>query len=68
MNIGIPNWHIWSINYTKMSFLTLFQYDTQLLTSKHLKIFSKYHEELNGAILKTCFSAPQNANKIISNW
>ena len=44
-------------------FLTLFQFLTQLLTSKHLKPFSTYLVLQNGTMWKTCFSAPQNAKK-----
>jgi hypothetical protein len=40
MNIGFSNWHIWSIDPTKMKFLFLFQFDTLLLTSKHPKHIS----------------------------
>ena len=37
MNIGISNWHNWSYYPTSFKFLTLYQFFTQLLTSKHLK-------------------------------
>jgi len=40
MNTGISNWHIWSIDSTKLKFLTLFQFDTHILTSKHTKFIS----------------------------
>jgi hypothetical protein len=63
MNIGISNWYIWSIDPTKMRFLTSFHFDTRLLNSKHKKLFSTYLVEWNGAMLKTCFSAPQIAIK-----
>jgi len=39
-NIGIFNWHFGSIDLKKMRFLTLFQSDTRLLTSKQTKLFS----------------------------
>jgi len=66
MNIGISNWHIWSIYTTKMMLLTLFLFDTRLLTTKHLKPFSTYLVERNGAMWKTCFSGPQMRKKNIS--
>ena len=34
MNIGIYNWHIWSIESTKKGFLTLFNFDKRLLRPK----------------------------------
>ena len=37
MNIDISNWHNWSYDPTKMNFVTLYKFFTQLLTSKHLK-------------------------------
>ena len=37
MNISFSNWHIWSIDSTKLTFLTLFEFDTRILTSKHPK-------------------------------
>ena len=46
-----------------MLFLTLFQFLARLLTSKHLKLFSKYLVGRNGTMWKRCFSAPQNAKK-----
>ena len=64
MIIGISNWHIWSIDPTKMKFLTSFQFDTRLLTSKHLQNFSAYLVERNGAMLKSCFTDHQNAKKL----
>ena len=48
-------------------FLTLFQFLTILLTSKHLKLFSMYLVVRNGMTWKTCFSAPKNAKKISCN-
>jgi len=42
MNIGISNWHNFNFDLTKMLFLTLFQFLSRLLTSKHLKISSTY--------------------------
>ena len=42
MNIVISNWHNWSFDPTKMTFFTLFQFLTRLLTSKYLKLFSIY--------------------------
>ena len=62
-NIRITNWHIWSIDPKIMKYLTPFHFDTRLLTSKHSKHFSTYIVERNGAMWKTCFSAPQNAKK-----
>jgi len=40
MIAGISNWHIWSMDFTLKRFLRIFQLDTRLLTSKHLKPFS----------------------------
>ena len=40
MNIGISNWHNSSFDYTKMTFFTLFQFLTWLLTSNHLSLIS----------------------------
>ena len=40
MNTGISNWHICSIDPTKMRVFPLFQFDTRLLTSSHPKLFS----------------------------
>ena len=48
-------------------FLTLFLFLTQLLTSKHQKLYSIYLVGLNGTMWKTCFSASQNAKKISLN-
>jgi len=47
MNTGISNLHICCIDLTKMRVLTLFQFDTQLPTSKHPKLFSTYLVERN---------------------
>jgi hypothetical protein len=63
MNIGISNWHNWSYNTKKMKFLTLLQFFTRLLSSKHLKLFITYLVGRNGTIWKTCFSAPRNVKK-----
>jgi len=49
-----------------MLFLTLFQFLTRLLTSKHLKIFSTYPRGRKETMWKTCFSSPQIAKKRIS--
>jgi len=46
-----------------MKIFTLFQFLTQFLTSKYLKIFSTYLVGQNGAMRKTCFSATQNVKK-----
>jgi len=46
-----------------MNFLNLFQFLSRLLTSKHPKLLSTYVVVRNGAMCKTCFSAPQNAKK-----
>jgi hypothetical protein len=40
INNGISNCVIWSIDTRKMSFLTLFHFDTRLLTFKHPKLIS----------------------------
>ena len=63
MNIGIYNWHNWILDPTKMNSLNLFQFLTRWLTSKHLKLISTLLVGRNGAMWKTCFSAPQNAKK-----
>jgi hypothetical protein len=42
-------------------YLTLFRFLTQLLTSKHLNLFSSYLVGRNGTMWITCFSVPQNA-------
>ena len=39
----------------------LFQIATRLLTTEHPKLFSTYLLERNGALWKSFFSAPQNA-------
>ena len=44
---------------------TFFQFLTRFLTSKYKKLFSTYLVGRNGAMWKTCFSAPQNAKKKI---
>ena len=62
MNIGISNWHK-EVSNSRICFLTLFQFLTRLLTSKHLKLFSTYLVGRNGTMWNTCFSAPQNAKK-----
>ena len=62
MNICISNWHNWRFDVTNF-FLTLFQFLTWLLTSKHLKLFSTYLLARNGTMWKTCFSATKNAKK-----
>jgi len=61
MNIGISNWNNWSFGPRKMKFFTLFQFLTWLLISYHLKLFSTYLVRRNGAMWRTCFSAPQYA-------
>ena len=66
MNTSISNWHIWNIDPTEMRVLPFFQFDTKLLTSKHPKLFSTLLVERNGAVWKSCFSAPQNAELNIS--
>jgi len=48
-------------------FLTLFEFLTLLLTSKHPTRFSKFLLGNNGTMWKTCFSAPRNAKKIRCN-
>jgi len=63
MNIGNSNQHNWSFDTTKMNFFNLFHFLTRLLTSKYLKLFITYLVGRNGTMLKTCFSAPQNAKK-----
>ena len=63
MNIRVTNWHIWSNDPRKMNFLTSFHFDTRLLTSKHIKLFSTYLVQRNNTMSKTCFSVPQNAKK-----
>jgi len=63
MNIGISNQHNWSFDLKKVTFLNLFQFLTRLLTSKHLKLFSTYLVGPNGTMLRTCFSALQNAKE-----
>ena len=50
MNIGISNWHNWSFDLTQMLFMTLFQFLTRLLPSKHLKIFSTFFLAPNGTM------------------
>ena len=65
MIIGISNWHNWSFDLTKMLFLTLFQFLTRLLTSKHLQHFITYLVGRNGTMWKTCISALQNSKKTI---
>ena len=40
MNIGISNWRNWSYEPMKMTFLTLYQFLTRLLISKHLNLIS----------------------------
>ena len=66
MYIGISNWRNWSFDPSNMKFFTLFQFLTRFLTSKYLKLFSTYLVGRNRAMLKTCFSARQNAKKQIS--
>ena len=61
MNIGISNWHNWTIDTTDMTFFTLFQFLTRFLTSKYLKRFRSYIVGRKRALWKTCFSAPENA-------
>jgi len=61
MSIGISNWHNWSFDPASMKFFTLLQFLTRFLTPKYLKLFSTYLVRRNGAMRKTCFSAPQNA-------
>jgi len=55
MNIGNSNWHIWNIDPTNMRFLSLFQFDTRLLTSKHSNLFITQLVEWLGAMLKSWF-------------
>jgi len=43
--------------------VSLFLFLTQLLTSRHLKLFITYVVRRNGTMLKTCFWAPKNAKK-----
>ena len=57
MSIGISNWHNWIFEPTWMKFLTLFQFITQLLTFKHLKLFSTYLVGRNGDVKKVLFSS-----------
>jgi len=61
MNIGISNCHNWSFDHTNMKIFTLYQFLTRFLNSKYQKHFSTYLVVLNVAMLKTLFSAPQNA-------
>ena len=68
MNICISNWHNWSFDPTNMKIFTLFQFLKRFLTSKFLKAFSTYLVERNGAMWKTCFSAPQNSKKKKIRW
>ena len=49
-----------------MSFFTLFQFLTRLLTTKHLKLFSTYLLGRNETMWKTSFLAPQIPKKKIS--
>jgi len=58
------NWHFWSIEYTKLRVLPLFQFDTWFLKSKHTELFSTELLERNSTMWKTCFSATQNSKNI----
>ena len=60
MNTVISNWHIWSINHSKMKILSLFLFDTRLLLSKYPKLFTTLLLRRNRELWKTCFSAAQN--------
>ena len=72
MNIGTLIW-LWIFEYqigiievstsSKYCFLTLFQFLTRLLSSKHLKLYNTYLVGRNGTMWKTCFSGPKNAKK-----
>ena len=64
-NIVISNYYIWSFGPTKMIILTLFQFLTRLLNSKHLKPINTYLMRRNGEMWKMFFSAPQNAKRKI---
>ena len=64
MNIGISNWNNWSFDPTNKLVFTLFLFLTRLLTANYLKLVSTYLMVRNGAMWKTCFSAPQNAKKL----
>ena len=55
MNIGVSYWQNWNLDPTKMKFFTLLNLLTRLLTSKHLKLFSKYLVLRNGAMWKRAF-------------
>ena len=63
MGIGISNWHNWSFDETKMKFFTLFQFLTGLLKSKYRNLFITFFVVRNGAMWRSCFSAPKNAKK-----
>ena len=61
MNISISNWDNSSFDSKKMTFFTLFQFLTRLLTSNHINLISTLLVGQNGVMWKTCFSASQNA-------
>ena len=52
------------VSTSRKCFLILFQFFTQLLTSKHLKLFSTYLVGRNGTKWNLWFSAPKNAKKV----
>jgi len=55
MIIGISNLNFWSIESTKMCILPIFHFETRLLTSEHLKLFSWWLLDRNEAMWKTRF-------------
>jgi len=55
MNMDISNWHVWSIDPTKMKFLPFFQLYTRLLTSKHTRFISTLLQGWNGEMWKVAF-------------
>ena len=62
LNIGISNWHNWCFDPRVWIFYFI-SVPYTISTSKYLKIFSTYLVGRNGAMWKTCFSAPQNEKK-----
>ena len=63
MNFGNTNWHNWSFEPNEYDFFTLFQLLTRFPNSKYQNHFSSYLVGRNGAMWKTCLSAPQNAKR-----
>ena len=52
-NIGISNWHNWSLDLTNMKFFTLFHFLTRFINSKYMNFYSTYLVGRNGAMWKT---------------